>query len=162
MKQYKAYYYSTVLRIIKSGVYEVGEYNKFLIKEPKVREIVSQNVVDKVINHLVTRCVLYPAILPCLLDVNVASRKGMGTSKGLEIAYEYARKCKVKYGTYYILKADISKFFSSINHDILKKKFERKIKDKKALNIVNSIIDSNQPGLFIGYRNFFIMESCMI
>ena len=29
---------------------------------------------------------------------------------------------------YYILKCDISKFFSSINHDILKQKLERRIK----------------------------------
>lgn len=150
MKQYKAYYYSMVYRIIKSENYVVGDYNKFIIKEPKERVIVSQNVVDKVINHLVTRHILYPAILPCLLDVNVASRTGMGTSAGLRIAHEYARKCKVKYGTYYILKGDVSKFFSSINHDILKKKVARRIKDKRALKIVNSIIDSNEPGLFIG------------
>lgn len=150
MMQYKAYYYSTVYKIIKSENYVVGDYNKFIIKEPKIREIVSQNVVDKIINHLFTRYVLYPAILPCLLDVNVASRLGMGTSEGLKIAQEYYRKCKVKYGVFYILKGDISKFFASINHDILKKKVRRRIKDKRALKMNDSIIDSNNPGLFIG------------
>lgn len=36
----------------------------------------------------------------------------------------FHRICKVKYKTYYILKCDISKFFASIDHDILKKKLE--------------------------------------
>ena len=79
---------------------------------------------DKVINHLVARHILYLAILPCLLDVNVASRKGLGTSEGIRLAMNFHRICKVKYKTYYILKCDISKFFASIGHDILKKKLE--------------------------------------
>lgn len=77
-------------------------YNKFIIYEPKERLIVSQNIQDKIVNHLVARHILYPAILPCLLDVNVASRKNMGTSKGLEISnksYEF----------------DLIRFFSSIS-----------------------------------------------
>ena len=73
---------------------------------------------DKVINHLVARHI------PCLLDVNVASRKGLGTSEGIRLAMNFHRICKVKYKTYYILKCDISKFFASIDHDILKKKLE--------------------------------------
>ena len=112
--------------------------------------IVSQGITDKIVNHLVARYILYPAILPCLLDVNVASRKGLGTAAGLKIAQEFNRKCKVKYGSYYILKCDISKFFSSINHRILKEKIKRRIREKESLDIVFRIIDSNEPGLFIG------------
>lgn len=105
---------------------------------------------DKVINHLVSRHILYPAILPCLLDVNVASRKGLGTSEGLKLEMNFHRICKIKYGTYYILKCDISKFFASINHDILKEKLRKKIKDKEALQIVFDIIDNEENGLSIG------------
>ena len=162
MKQYKAYYISNIYNMLYTNNYKVGTYNKFIIHEPKERLIVSQGIIDKTVNHLVARYILYPAILPCLIDVNVASRKNMGTSAGLKIAQEYRRICKVKYGTYYILKCDISKFFSSINHDILKNKIRRRIKEKKSLDIIDKIIDSNEPGLFIGYRNFIIMESNMI
>lgn len=105
---------------------------------------------DKIINHLVARYILYPAILPCLLDVNIASRKNMGTSKGIKLAINYHRKCKIKYKTYYILKCDISKFFASIDHEIMKKEIKRRIKDKDALKIVFDIIDSNTEGLYIG------------
>jgi len=53
------------------------------------------------------------------------------------------------FDNYYILKCDISKFFQSIDHDILKKKLLKKIKDKKALKIVFDIIDSDEKGLSI-------------
>lgn len=75
---------------------------------------------------------------------------GYGTSAGLKAAREFHRICKVKYGKYYILKCDISKFFASINTDRLKEKLKRKIKDKEALKIVFDIIDSEPGGLGIG------------
>ena len=42
----------------------------------------------------------------------------MGTRRALELCNKYHNKCKIKYKDYYILKADISKFFASIDHDI--------------------------------------------
>lgn len=150
LKEYKSVYISRIHSILKNKQYKVGPYNKFIVYEPKKRLIVSQNVQDKIVNHLVARYILYPAILPCLLDVNVASRKDMGTSKGLELASYFHQKCIIKYSTYYILKCDISKFFANINHDILKNKLLHRIKDKDALKIVFDIIDSNTDGLFIG------------
>ena len=150
LRAYKSIYISRIYNIVINKFYKVGPYNKFMIYDPKQREIVSQNVQDKIINHLVARFILYPALLPCLLDVNVASRKNMGTSKGLSYTADFHRKCKIKYGTYYILKCDISKFFANINHGILKKKILNRIKDKDALKIVFDIIDSNEKGLYIG------------
>lgn len=149
-KEYKCVYISRIYNILSTKSYKPGPCNIFTIYEPKKRRIVSQNMQDKVINHLVARHILYPAIIPCLLDVNVASRKGLGTSEGIRLAMNFHRICKIKYKKYYILKCDISKFFASINHDILKDKLKRRIKDKDALKIVFDIIDSEQNGLSIG------------
>lgn len=150
LKEYKAVYVSRIHNILESYSYVPGPVNIFTIYEPKERRIVSQNVQDKIINHLVARNILYPAILPCLLDVNVASRKGYGTSEGLALAKKFHNICKIKYKNYYILKCDISKFFASIDHDILKEKIEKKIKDKDALKILFDIIDAEKNGLSIG------------
>lgn len=149
-KEYKCIYISRIYNILKSKTYKPGPCNIFTIYEPKERRIVSQNMQDKVINHLVARHILYPAILPCLLDVNVASRKRLGTSEGIRLAMNFHRICKVKYNNYYILKCDISKFFASINHNILKTKLEKRIKDKDSLRIIFDIIDSEKNGLSIG------------
>ena len=149
LREYKCIYISRIYNILKDKKYKPGPFNVFTIYEPKERRIVSQNMQDKIINHLVARYILYPAILPCLLDVNVASRKGLGTSEGVRLAQNFHRICKVKYKTYYILKCDISKFFASIDHDILKQKLERRIKDKDALKIVFDIIEIEENGLSI-------------
>ena len=150
LKEYKGIYISRIHNILETKSYIPGPVNIFTIYEPKERRIVSQNVQDKIVNHLVARHILYPAILPCLLDVNVASRKGFGTSEGLALANKFHNICKAKYKNYYILKCDVSKFFASIDHDILKQKIKRKIKDKDALKIVFDIIESEKNGLGIG------------
>lgn len=124
--------------------------NVFTIYEPKKRTIVSQSMQDKIINHLVARHILYPALLPCLINTNVASRKNLGTKKGLEFVNKFHRICKIRYGHYYILKCDISKFFASIDHEILKKKILRRIKEKDSIKILFDIIDSYSPGIGIG------------
>ena len=149
-RAYKGTYIYRVYEILKNKSYKPGPVNIFTIYEPKERRIVSQNMLDKIINHLVARFIIYPAILPCLLDINVASRKKLGTSAGLKYEYKFQKACNTKYNTYYVLKCDISKFFSSINHDILKSKIIRRIKDKDALKIIFDIIDSEENGLSIG------------
>ena len=52
-KQYKCIYISRIYNILNNKTYEVGKYNVFTIYDPKQRRIVSQNLQDKVINHLV-------------------------------------------------------------------------------------------------------------
>lgn len=150
LKEYKCIYTSRIHNILKSRTYKPGPCNIFYICEPKRRRIVSLNMQDKIINHLVARYILYPAILPCLINENVASRKGLGVKKGLELANKFHRICKIKYKDYYILKCDISKFFASINHDILKEKLKKKIKEQDSLKIIFDIIDSENKGLSIG------------
>ena len=149
-KEYKCTYISRIHNTLVNKCYQMGDYHVFTIYEPKERRIVSQNMQDKVINHLVARYILSPALLPCLLNINVASRKNMGTAKGLLFFKNFIQKCKIQYQDFYILKCDISKFFASINHDILKEKIKKRIKDKDALNIVFHIIDKEPTGLSIG------------
>lgn len=149
-KQYKCIYSSRIHEILVNKKYKPGPFRRFKIYEPKERVICCQTMLDKVVNHLVSRYILYPAIMPCLLDINVASRPKLGTSKGLELEKKYSRICKQKYGNYYILKFDIEKFFASINKEILKEKLKKRIKDKDAIKIVFDIIDNEIEGLGIG------------
>ena len=121
--------------ILLERKYKPGECNVFQIDDPKPRKIVSQKMIDKIINHLIAREILYPAVLPRLLDCNVASR--------LKYRKDYDNYYKMRYGKYYILKADVSKFFQNIDHEILKEKLRKVIKDKDAIDILEVLIDSN-------------------
>ena len=132
--------------------YQCGKYHQFVIYEPKRRVIRSQEMYNKVVNHLVSEYILLPSIVSCLVDSNVASRRGKGTSYGVKLYFKYRQYYDCKYGrdNYYLLKLDISKFFDSIDHEILKSKLRTRIKDKVALHILDLIIDSTESGLPIG------------
>lgn len=149
-KEYKAVYINRLYNILINKEYVVGPMNEFTIYEPKERRIISQGMIDKTINHLVSRYILYPALVPGLLDVNIASRPKMGTKRGIELVKKFHTSMKAKYSKYYVLKCDISKYFASIDKEILKEKIKRKIKDKDALKIVFDIIDAEEDGLSIG------------
>lgn len=149
-REYKAVYINRIHNTLKNRQYVVGKPTIFTIYEPKERRIVSQSMTDKTINHLVSRHIIFPVIEPLLIDTNIACRKNMGTKKGIEIVREFDRKMKVKYGKYYVLKCDISKYFGSIDKEVLKQKLVRKIKDKDALKILYDIIDAEEAGLSLG------------
>lgn len=65
--------------------------------------------------------------------------------------------------TKYCLKMDVTKFYPSIDNEILKSKFRKIIKDKETLWLIDSIIDSNK-GQPIGYytsqwfANFYLQD----
>lgn len=149
-KEYKCINITRIKDCLEARAYVPGPYRRFTIYEPKERQIVSQGMFDKAINHLVGRYVLLPSVGNSLIDSNVASRINMGTSYGIKLFQNYKKQCNIKYKEYYILKCDISKFFFSIDKEILKEKLKKKIKDKDALKITFDIIDSEENGLGIG------------
>ena len=143
IEKFDEYYVSNITlvkNILDSKNYKPSKYNIFLIKEPKVRLIMSLNIIDKIINHLVCEYLLVDIFDNSLIDTNVATRVNKGTHYGYKKLVNYLNKNISK--KLYILKFDISKYFFNINHDIVKKIIRTKIKDKDVLNILDSIIDS--------------------
>ena len=129
---------SKIKEVLDSGNYECGKYNIFLIREPKYRVIMSQNIFDKVINHIVARKFLY-VLDKVLIDSNVATRIGRGTSLGVKYIKKYLNKLNEEI---YALKFDISKYFYNIYHGILINLLKNKIKNKRVINILIKIINS--------------------
>lgn len=128
-----------------------SKYNIFLIKEPKYRIIMSQNISDKLINHVIAEKVLLSVLDKCLIDTNVATRISRGTHFGIKRLKKYLREMK---GDVYALKFDISKYFYNINHDILFELLKKKIKDKDALDILFKIISSTDKDYINREINF--------
>lgn len=151
LKINKSYYIGKIEKIIKNKEYKPGKKRKFYINESgKRREIYAQSLLDKMINNLVSLEILYKIIIDSLIDQNIASRPFLGTKAGKNIFFKYIADSNFEWKKYYILKGDIHKFFESIDHDILKQKLKKKIFDKKALNILFNIIDSDKKGLSLG------------
>ena len=59
-KSLKCIYISRVYNDLKNKKYKVGKFNIFYIYDPKKRRIVSQNMYDKLVNHLVSRIYCIP------------------------------------------------------------------------------------------------------
>ena len=129
-----------ILNKLKNGTYKFGKYNIFLIKEPKYRLIMSENFSDKIVNHLFSN-ELISVLDKTLIYSNVATRCCKGSNLAYKLFVKYTNKLLYK-GDIYVLKIDISKFFYNINHNILIKLCEEKIKDKKALWILKKMLDT--------------------
>lgn len=137
----KMQYIEDIIKMLKNGLVGHKHYNIFLIYEPKCRLVMSLSVKDKVINHFVTRYVLEKKLTKYLNDRNVATRKGMGTDYAIKLVKKYINKLKCKYDNFYVLKMDISKYFYSIDHEVLKKLMADKL-DTYEYDIISKIIDS--------------------
>ncbi len=130
---------SYVDQILHSENYQVAPYNIFLIRDPKYRIIMSQKMNDKIINHAVAS-ILGKVLEPCLVNTNVATRKGKGTHYGIYYLKKYLNQMKSQ--TIYALKFDIAKYFYNIDHKVLKRLLRKKIRDENYLKILFRIIDS--------------------
>lgn len=133
---------NNIKKTINSNNYVPGKYNIFIIREPKLRIIMSQSVKDKIINHLVAQYFLVNVFDKTLIKENCATRINKGSHYALSIFKNYLNICRKKYQKFYLLKFDIAKYFYNIDHDIVKELIRKKIKDKKVLRMLDVIIDS--------------------
>lgn len=136
-EMYKNSYLIDILDKLKHGNYRFSRYNIFLIHEKKYRIIMSENIFDKIVNQMISYYILLPS-MKCLIDSNIATRRGMGTRRGYELFDSYVKSIGNR--EIYVLRIDISKYFYNIDHDILFSMLEKRIKDKKALSILMDII----------------------
>lgn len=137
----KMQYLENIMDMLKNSNVGHNKYNIFLIKEPKCRLVMSLSIRDKVINHFVTRYALEKKLTKYLDDRNVATRKNMGTDYAVKLVIKYMNKLKQKYNGFYVLKLDISKYFYSIDHEVLKSLMIDKL-DSYEFDIISKIIDS--------------------
>lgn len=141
------------------GSYTVSEYKEKMVYEPKKRIIYILPLKDRIVHHAVIQ-ILKPIFLAKFDYHSYACVEGKGQQAAVKTAANYVRTSK------YALKCDISKFFPSINHDIMFGMFQRIIKDNKFLEILHKIIYSikGETNLPIGnytsqwFGNFYLTE----
>lgn len=138
--------------LLKTKKYNLGKYNVFRIYEPKERVIMSIPFKDKVVQHSLCDNIIEPIFEKTFIYDNYASRKYKGVHFGLNRLSEFMRRFYRKHGCDgWILKCDISKYFYSIDHNILKNQIRKLINNKDVLWLIDMIIDStDNPGLPIG------------
>ena len=144
-KEFSEYNLRKLQEEIFTGTYVQGEYRHFTVYEPKARLISALEFKDRLLQHAVCNIVA-PVFEKTLMPYTFACRVGMGTHAGVRHVQSMLRRNKPKY----FLKTDFSKFFPSVNREVLHQLIAQKISCEGTLNILRAIIPPEGIGLPIG------------
>lgn len=141
-----------IKRRLETKTYKVGKYNEFTVYEPKERIVKAGSFVDKIVQHSLCDNVLLSCLQTEFIQHNFAGQIGKGTLFGLDWLRAQMYLAYHKYGyDCWIVKADISKFFYSIDHDILKDIVRYFVRDNDVYWLCEKFIDSTEGvGLPLG------------
>lgn len=130
-------------QLLLNKEFTTSEYTSKMIYEPKVRVIYKlQYDPDRLVHHLIM--LVMQAIWDRMFIYDLYSAiPGKGLHAG---SYRLRRFLRNPAGTKYCLKFDISKFYPSINPDILYSIIERTTKDPLILEILKDIVYSSPDG----------------
>lgn len=133
-------------QLLIDNKYVTSKYDTFIIKEPKERVIFKLPYYpDRIVHHAIMN-ILEPIWVSLFIKNTYSCIKGRGIHAAVK---DIKHDLKDIEGTKYCLKLDIRKFYPSINHDNLKVIIRKKLKDKRLLDLLDSIIDSTD-GVPIG------------
>ncbi len=131
---------------ILSNAYMPDAPRKFMITEPKPREIAAPSFRDSVVQHAIYLLV-YPEFDKGFIHDSYGCRKYKGAHRASDALQAMMRKTS---GDEYFLQMDIRKYYYSITHSILRTRVERKIKDKDLVDLMMRFAGVDGKGLFIG------------
>jgi RNA-directed DNA polymerase len=132
---------------LEAGTYQPRPYFKFVVHAPKKRDIYAPAFRDCVVQYAIYT-VMMPIFEKTFIAQSFACRVGLGTHAAADYAQQALRRARPNT---YTLQLDIKKFFYSIDRPTLKKILERKIKDKKMINLMMLFANYPEPtGIPIG------------
>ena len=152
-------------RELRQKTYRHGGYREFTVVEAKKRTIKAAPFRDRVVHHALCN-VIEPIFERSFIFDSYACRKGRGTHAAVRRLEKFihALRSNAEDGKIYCLKCDISKYFDSIDHDVLRVLIRKKIHDENVLWLCDAIIASNTPGIPIGnltsqlFANIYLTE----
>lgn len=132
--------------LLVAKTYRTSRYDIFTIHEPKERIIYRLPYFPDRITHHAIMNVLEPIFVSTFTADTYSCIKNRGVHQLLR---NLKRDLTDTKATQYCLKLDITKFYPSVDHEILKGMLRKKFKDRDLLWLLDEIIDS-APGLPIG------------
>lgn len=147
-------------KAISERKYEPKPCIAFIIQKPVIREIFAADFTDRVIHHLIYRCI-YPIIDKKLIHDTYSCRVGRGTLFGINRAKGFMRSCSQDFSKdTYVLKLDIEAYFMNMRHDII----FNKVMEMIPLNKTNFLGISRETLIFLLRRTIFnnVTNHCRI
>lgn len=131
--------------------WQPAPFRQFYVHDPKKRLISAPAFRDRVVHHALVR-VLESLFERKFIADSYACRKGKGTHAAKQRVAGFVAEAHRRHGDYYVLKADISSYFHSIDRSILLQILERTISDRDVLWLIRQIVfcDDDPCGIPIG------------
>ena len=130
-----------------SESYKMDEFHTFDIYVPKHRKIQALSFRDRIVQHAICN-VIEPIFDKTFLSNSYACRKNKGTHAGVKYVQSILRKYPEKN---YVLKTDFSKYFPSIQYDLLFELIKKKISCRFTLSMLRVFLPSGGCGLPVGW-----------
>ena len=132
---------------LEDRTYRPGSYIEFYVFEPKKRLVHAPHIRDKIVQFSI-HTVLQGIYRSVFIKDSYACLEEKGTHEAVHRIQHYMRLAQWKYEEPYIVKIDVRKFFYSINRDILKTIYRKKIPESEQdfLRILDMIVDSSPEG----------------
>ena len=132
---------------LEDRTYRPGSYIEFYVFEPKKRLVHAPHIRDKIVQFSI-HTVLQGVYRPVFIKDSYACLEDKGAHEAVHRIQHYMRLAQWKYEEPYIVKIDVRKFFYSINRDILKTIYRKKIPESEQdfLRILDMIVDSSPEG----------------
>ena len=125
---------------IFNGTYSIDRYYIFYVYEPKKRMIMSISFKHRIVQWAIYR-VINPVLVKGYIEDSYGCIPGRGSLSAMQRLKYWVVMASRKEEQWFYLKLDISKYFYRISHRVLKKILAKKIKDKRLLKVLYSIID---------------------
>ena len=132
---------------LEDRTYRPGSYIEFYVFEPKKRLVHAPHIRDKIVQFSI-HTVLQGIYRSVFIKDSYACLEEKGAHEAVHRIQHYMRLAQWKYEEPYIVKIDVRKFFYSINRDILKTIYRKKIPESEQdfLRILDMIVDSSPEG----------------
>ena len=128
---------------LKTQTYNPRPLANFIIRDPKTRKISKSNFRDRVVHHALCN-IITPILEKRFIFDSYANQIGKGTLKAIErFDYFKGKVTKNNTKTAFVFKADIKKYFETINHNILISMIKKKIKDNKIIWLIKIILNNS-------------------
>lgn len=130
---------------LQSETYRPGKYESFIVHEPKRRKISAAPFRDRVVHHALIN-VIGPPLERKFIHDSYANQVGKGTHAALDRCTYFMRRYQ------YVLPCDVTQFFPSIDHQILRSILARTIHDERTLRLIDLILASGEGILRAEYE----------
>lgn len=147
-------YVTHILNVLRDGIYVPSRFREFTVTDPKKRLVLALPYVDRIVHQWLIEEFIKPYYLPRFIKDSYACIPGRGSHAAVKCIQGYMRDMHQVQGKYYIVKMDISKYFYNIDRDVLFKILKRAIASPRLLDLLHTIIFSDEARVGIPIGNY--------